>query len=175
MAVDAAAVVALFNGLFAGTHNTILSGGAQEPFYRFNSAGTNIIFFREDYLSSALHEVAHWCIAGAQRRACDDYGYSYQANRDRAAQVTFENFETRPQALEWVFSVAAGCPFRVSQDNFNIEATRPDCFKNQVRAAVLGFVDYGLPHRANQFAQGLSDNSQARDFMQCHHYDKLPG
>jgi elongation factor P hydroxylase len=173
--VDAAVVVDLFNKLFSDRYRTILSGGAQEPFYRFRPEGTSVIYFREDYLSSAMHEVAHWCIAGKRRRACDDYGYWYQTDRDRAAQVAFEQFECRPQALEWIFSVAAGCPFRVSQDNFDARATEPDSFRHQVRAATLNYLCNGIPDRADRFGNALSEVSGCGGFMQHHYYDKLPG
>ena len=50
---------------------------------------------------SALHEVAHWCIASAGRRRCRDYGYWYiPPPRDATAQTEFFAVEARVQALE---------------------------------------------------------------------------
>jgi elongation factor P hydroxylase len=59
----------------------------------------------KDYLASALHEVAHWCLAGVERRKLEDYGYWYSPDgRSRGEQSAFENVEARPQALEWILS-----------------------------------------------------------------------
>ena len=101
----------------------LLVGGASEPLYlpsgkhRQNAE----IHFREDFPSSALHELAHWCLAGKKRREREDYGYWYDAIRDASQQQNFEAVEVMPQSIEWILSVAAGLEFRVSSDNFLIE------------------------------------------------------
>ncbi len=59
-------VVNEFHFLFEAPYRTRLCGGAEEPLYRPAGAegGHHSIIFTRDYLSSALHEIAHWCIAG---------------------------------------------------------------------------------------------------------------
>ena len=55
---------------------TRLAGGFPEPFYKAPSADAPAeVQFTRDYERSALHELAHWCIAGDSRRLLDDYGY----------------------------------------------------------------------------------------------------
>ena len=63
-------VIDCFNLRFGVSEGTILVGGADEPYYEPGSP--NIIYFREDFVRSALHEVAHWCVAGAARRTLPD-------------------------------------------------------------------------------------------------------
>ena len=113
-------LTAIFNSLFSDSFNTRLEGGADEPLYlpASSSCKHNRLVFCQDYISSALHEVAHWCLAGEKRRNLIDYGYWYHPDgRSRAQQKIFEKVEIRPQALEWIFSVAASHSFTVSTDN----------------------------------------------------------
>src|SRR5690606_39383874 len=35
------------------------------------------VVFAHGFFASALHEIAHWCIAGDYRRTLHDYGYWY--------------------------------------------------------------------------------------------------
>ncbi len=75
-----------FNRCFAQFH-TKLVGGASEPLYEPDEPIARV-YFREDYASSALHEVAHWRIAGADRRQQPDYGwplYTSPSPRDRTS------------------------------------------------------------------------------------------
>ena len=54
-------------------NNVQVIGGALEPLYRpATSIAPATLYFREDYPASALHEIAHWCIAGTQRRSQED-------------------------------------------------------------------------------------------------------
>ena len=106
-------------------------------------------------MRSALHEVAHWCIAGDARRQQTDYGYWYESARDREAQRRFEQMEIRPQALEWIFCEAAGVGFRVSQDNFDAAAVEPTRFRKEVRDAAVDWLRRGLPDRAGTFIAAL--------------------
>ena len=150
-----------FNGCFAQTH-TKLVGGASEPLYEPGEREARL-YFREDYASSALHEIAHWCIAGADRRQQPDYGYWYREKRDIKQQRTFENVEVKPQALEWIFSVAAGVGFRVSRDNFDESTLDMNEFSAEVHAAVIALLD-GLPPRGERFIHALvaqTGNKQA--------------
>ena len=70
-------IIQLFDNLFLNTENTQLLGGADEPFYIPSSseAVPHKLIFRENFVSSALHEIAHWCIAGKMRRLQQDFGY----------------------------------------------------------------------------------------------------
>jgi elongation factor P hydroxylase len=150
-----------FNGCFAQTH-TKLVGGASEPLYEPGEREARL-YFREDYASSALHEIAHWCIAGADRRQQPDYGYWYREKRDIKQQRTFETVEVKPQALEWIFSVAAGVGFRLSRDNFDESTLDMNEFSAEVHAAVIALLD-GLPPRGERFIHALvaqTGNKQA--------------
>jgi elongation factor P hydroxylase len=81
----------------------------------------HLLWYREDYFASALHEVAHWCIAGEQRRQQLDFGYWYAPDgRSPEQQGAFEAVEYKPQALEWFFSLACGYRFRLSADNLGM-------------------------------------------------------
>ena len=86
--LDAAQLVALFNRAFEATDNTVLQGGADEPYYV--PGQPSCIYFRADYARSALHEVAHWCVAGVRRRRFPDYGYWYSP--DGAMQRSRRHF-----------------------------------------------------------------------------------
>ena len=150
-----------FNRCFAQFH-TKLVGGASEPLYEPDGPIARV-YFREDYASSALHEVAHWCIAGADRRQQPDYGYWYCDKRDLKQRRNFETVEVKPQALEWIFSVAAGVDFRVSCDNFDESTLDMNGFSAEVHAAVITWLD-DLPSRAEQFIHALvahTGNQQA--------------
>ena len=68
-----------FGQSLGAQHPVRLVGGFDEPLYLpATDSRAAEIRFRSDYPSSALHEVAHWCLAGARRRALQDYGYWYQ-------------------------------------------------------------------------------------------------
>ncbi|MDF1781216.1 MAG: elongation factor P hydroxylase [Alcanivoracaceae bacterium] len=112
---------ALFDECFAKQFNTQLVGGAEEPFYRATHEGNPAeIHFSHDYFRSALHEIAHWCVAGDDRRQRDDYGYWYAPDgRDAEQQREFEKVEVMPQAWELLFCAASAHPFRVSMDNLD--------------------------------------------------------
>ncbi len=170
--MNAAAIVAVFESTF---DNVRLEGGADEPFYSPAAAGEPaIIRFREDFAASALHEVAHWCIAGPRRRALPDFGYWYEPVRDGATQSRFEAAEAEPQALEWILSVAAGRPFRVSFDNFDLPACRVDAFRCRVRSAAQDRLARGLPARARRFAAALSARSGCVTYLDSMHYQDVP-
>ena len=109
-----------FNELFAEkqpNNPTLLIGNAKEPIYipRSSSSSYNKIYFREDFISSALHEISHWTIAGPKRLLQTDYGYWYLPERGSPGlQKSFLDIEVKPQALEWLLSSAMGIPFFVS-------------------------------------------------------------
>ena len=146
----------LFAETFSEAHGARLEGGAAEPEYLPGPPAR--LRYREDYFASALHEVAHWCIAGHRRRALPDYGYWYIPDgRDASAQQAFEAAEARPQALEWCFSLACGAPFRLSFDN--LEAASGGArkrFEGRVLAEARRLRDGTLPPRARSFLRALA-------------------
>jgi len=161
-APTAAAIIEVFNGEFAERENTVLCGGADEPMYEPAAAaasGRARISFRADYASSALHEVAHWCIAGRSRRDLPDYGYWYAPDgRSARQQAQFLEVEARPQALEWCFSQASGLRFRVSLDNLDEppDGRTERCFGDAVVRAALRLRADGLPPRGERFLVALA-------------------
>lgn len=151
-------VIDCFNRIFRGSEETILVGGADEPYYEPGSP--NIIYFREDFIRSALHEVAHWCVAGATRRTLPDYGYWYAPDgRDEAQQAAFYGVEVKPQAVEQAFCMDVGIPFKVSVDNLSISLSDPAIasFAVAVEDQFAAMMIDGFPHRAEVFRRALSD------------------
>ena len=151
----------VFNECFALTCNTRLLGGADEPLYQPArvQGQYHALCYRQDYFASALHEVSHWCIAGAQRRQQLDFGYWY-APEGRCAkqQVAFEAVECKPQALEWYFSKACDYRFQVSADNLelaNAGAHDGAVFQHAVLQQALAWRKAGLPARAAVFYRAL--------------------
>lgn len=114
------------------------------------------IVFAHGFFASALHEVAHWCIAGRARREQVDYGYWYEPDdRNAEQQAAFERVEMKPQAIELAFSEAAGFAFQVSVDNLSgIEVDR-EGFARRVREQLERFRRNGFPSRAARFIHAL--------------------
>lgn len=142
----------IFNGTFSERpFRTLLKGGAEEPFYEpaINRNEKHVIYYTRDYVASALHEIAHWCIAGEKRRALPDYGYWYNPDgRTGTQQEAFEKVEVKPQALEWVLSSACGLPFRLSADNLGASVGPSERFRLNVHRQVEQYCLAGLPDRA---------------------------
>jgi hypothetical protein len=160
MTLSAAQVEAVFAACFGASHRTVLRGGGTEPLYQpaDREGEAHRIVYRADYVASALHEVAHWCIAGARRRGLVDYGYWYQPDgRDEAAQRAFEAVEVRPQALEWIFADACGLSFTLSADNVEAGAGPSARFAASVREERERLLAVGLPARSRMFRRALSD------------------
>jgi elongation factor P hydroxylase len=149
----------IFRECFLAEHATILEGGAPEPLYLPSpdpARAPHRILYREDYFASALHEVAHWCLAGARRRQLEDYGYWYRPDgRTADEQIEFERAEARPQALEWVFAEACGFAFHLSADNLAGALGPSDRFEQAVRAAKAEHLARGLPRRAARFVDAI--------------------
>jgi len=149
-------LVALFNQTFLATENTLLEGGAEEPFYLPGAPAR--IYFRSDYPRSALHEVAHWCVAGARRRQMTDYGYWYSPDgRNAAGQSAFFAVEAKPQALESLFCGACGIDFAPSVDNVECEVDSQvlTAFEQRIAHWRQTYQRLGLPPRARRFAEVL--------------------
>lgn len=153
-------LIALFNDLFGDVGQaTRLVGGGDEPVYlpADGDYPHHRIVFRADYFASALHEVAHWCIAGERRRRLVDYGYWYRPEgRSPSQQRAFERVEARPQALEWIFARAAGHRFRLSADNLDGGAFDPRPFREAVWRAARTYCRTGLSERAERFRRALA-------------------
>ncbi|WP_129139563.1 elongation factor P hydroxylase [Modicisalibacter coralii] len=150
--------VALFDGLFADTFDTRLVRGGDEPLYLPADADCpwHRVIFARGFFASALHEISHWCIAGARRRQQEDYGYWYLPDgRDADQQAAFENAEVAPQALELLFSRACGRRFHVSVDNLGDVPVDRDAFRARVEARALRYEREGLPVRAAAFRDAL--------------------
>jgi len=148
--------------------NTILKPGADEPFYQAATATgqSSVIYSNQDFFSSALHEIAHWCIAGSERRQLDDYGYWYEPDgRDHQQQELFYKVEAKPQALEWAFSLAAGISFRISLDNLSNttnnsnkaeKESEQEIFRDKVYGELRRYFELGFPQRAQRVIVLLS-------------------
>ena len=151
------AVEAAFARTFEASHRTRLEGGADEPLYApaDGPGEAHVIYYREDFVSSALHEVAHWCVASQTRRQLRDYGYWYDGDRGSAAQRDFETVEVEPQALEWIFTAACGLPFRESSDNLAFPEADTSPFRARIARAVWARLAQGLPARAARFTAAL--------------------
>jgi len=148
-----------FRECFRADYATILVGGGSEPLYLPScdpAREPHRVVYREDYFASALHEVAHWCLAGAERRKLEDYGYWYRPDgRNAAEQAEFERAEARPQAVEWIFSEACGFSFHLSADNLAGAFGPSRRFEEHVRRARSDFLERGLPVRADRFLAAL--------------------
>lgn len=151
-------LISLFDSVFSVTQNTRLIKGEDEPVYlpADQEFPFHRVVFAHGYFASALHEIAHWCIAGNARRQRVDYGYWYCPDgRNEQQQHEFELVEVKPQAIEWAFSIAAGKAFQVSTDNLN--GVEPDrkTFSLRVQKQILQYLERGFPPRAERFIQSL--------------------
>lgn len=148
----------IFKTCFFESYQTVLCGGANEPLYepKQTEQEPNRIYYRYDYFASALHEIAHWCIAGEARRKLVDFGYWYaEDGRNAQQQADFEKVEIKPQAIEWAFSIACAKPFRVSIDNLLAGANNEQVFTCNVEQQLKTYEKTGFPQRAGQFIQAL--------------------
>lgn len=159
---SAARLEKVFDDCFSDRCNTRLVGGADEPFYQpaTTPGESHTLHYRQDYFASALHETAHWCIAGEERRLLFDFGYWYAPEgRSVEEQQAFEAVESKPQALEWHFSRACGYRFQVSVDNLPVTAvgvSDETAFKRRVVEQAIALQRTGLPERAGIFYRALS-------------------
>ena len=134
--------------------------GEDEPIYlpADENRPYHAIFFAHGFFSSALHECAHWLIAGKERRKQIDYGYWYvPEGRTLEQQSFFQQVEVKPQALEWILSVAAGHRFHLSRDNLNTPEYEIQVFKHAVYQQMLDYQQEGLSKRAKQLRHRLCE------------------
>ena len=89
-----------------------------------------------------------------------DFGYWYAPEgRDHVSQRAFEAVEEKPQALEWLFSLACAYPFQVSVDNLDPETgALPDTlpFRERVLERARHWQRCGMPSRAALFFSALA-------------------
>lgn len=151
-------LIVLFNSTFLKSLNTELVCCEREPVYR--PANINYphhrIVFAHGFFSSALHEISHWSIAGKQRRLLEDFGYWYEPDgRTAERQAEFERVEIKPQALEWIFSVASNHQFHFSADNLEAGLEISEEFKTKVHNQVKLYINKGLPKDAEKWKLAL--------------------
>lgn len=150
-------LIRLFDEEFRA-ENTVLIRGGDEPIYLPADADHphHRVVFAHGFYASALHEIAHWCIAGAARRQRVDYGYWYAPDgRTAEEQAAFERLEVKPQAIEWAFALAAGAPFDVSADNLSGIPIDRAGFRRRVHAQLRRYAAEGFPPRARRFIDRL--------------------
>ncbi len=146
--LDHAAISGRFNAWFGNLRPrpTLLIGGAEEPVY-LPARGSRpaLIRYAYDYPRSALHELAHWCLAGSRARALEDYGLWYQPPpRSVAEQARFYAAEVPVQALEMLLSRACGIEFRFSADNPGADyGPDREAFERKVAACCSRLLRYG--------------------------------
>ncbi len=151
-------LIQIFNQCFAKDYRTKLARGEEEPLYvpAKTPDDYHVVYFAHGFLSSALHECAHWFIAGSARRLLPDYGYWYQPDgRTASQQALFQHVEIKPQALEWILSEICGHRFVFSFDNLNGDLADTQAFKQAVCDQVAVYKSKGLPLRAARFANAL--------------------
>jgi elongation factor P hydroxylase len=180
-------IVILFNSVFKHTHNTQIIGGGSEPEYIPADDRVNYhrIIYTEDFSASALHEIAHWCIAGTERRLQRDYGYWYLPDgRNPQEQKQFEQVESKSQALEWVFAKACGNQFVVSADNLDSTKSQSESpslnFKQSIVKHALRYCRGELNERATIWTEALyrqriidtkiDDSADCVGFLDSAHY-----
>lgn len=162
-------LIKIFNDTFFAEYNTKLELGNDEPIYlpADDAAPYHRIVFARGFYASAMHEIAHWCVAGPQRRLLEDFGYWYEPDgRTEQVQAEFEKVEIRPQAYEWILSLSAGFPFTVSCDNLNGDF-EPDrlAFMAKVHQEVVRIFEQGIPPRVKQLSQALREFYQVPELQ----------
>jgi elongation factor P hydroxylase len=154
-------LIRIFNYTFSSSMNTRLIKGGDEPLYSPANEACEYhqIIFAHGFFSSALHEISHWCLAGANRRLKEDFGYWYTPDgRNESQQKEFEKVEIKPQAIEWALSVSAGKSFDVSVDNLTGTGhTDRMVFKKVVYQQVMHYLNSGFPDDAEKFIIALAE------------------
>ena len=139
-----------FNNTFSEHFNTVLVAGDDEPIYlpKDEQHSQHRIIFANGFYASALHEIAHWLVAGEQRRLQTDYGYWYEPDgRDAQQQAEFEKVEITPQAIEWAIAASCGFKFDVSADNLSGIVIDRLAFKHKVYDRAIRYLTEGFSER----------------------------
>ncbi len=169
---NAGDLIRLFDQCFSQSENTRLIRGDDEPIYlpADDQLPYHRVVFAHGFFASAMHEIAHWCVAGPERRLLEDFGYWYKPDgRTADEQAQFEQVEIKPQAMEWHFSVASGHRFVFSADNLSSAIGASEQFKADVQAQALVYLEQGLPERAQRWSDALrvfyqTDEASVADF-----------
>ena len=153
----AGSIASAFESCFA-SYDTVLVGGAEEPLYQPSQGGEPAkLMFREDFPASALHEIAHWCIAGAKRRQQEDFGYAYICGpRSSVQQDAFFSAELKTQCLERAFAAALGLEFRPSADNLQADVDAFSAALDAHEVSLQAWLTSVPGQRAQRFLQRLS-------------------
>ncbi|MGQ0286172.1 elongation factor P hydroxylase [Pasteurellaceae bacterium 22721_9_1] len=167
-------IIAIFEQCFFEEYNTKLVKGGDEPVYI--PANENVpyhaIYFARGYYSSALHEIAHWLVAGKQRRLLEDFGYWYEPDgRSTERQRDFEQVEVKPQAIEWILATAANFRYFASADNLNGNPGDTLPFKQAVYDQVKLYAEKGLPKRAETLRKALAHFYHTEDCIDLAKFD----
>jgi len=152
-------LISIFHDCFFLEFNAELVRGEDEPLYlpADSMYPHHRIIFAHGFYASALHEIAHWLIAGDQRRKLVDFGYWYEPDgRSSEQQKLFQQVEIKPQAIEWILSQACGFKFRVSIDNLNGSEADTLGFKQAVLNQVIHYCRNGLPQRTKKLQEALA-------------------
>ena len=158
----------LFYQTFFTDFRTILVGGFAEPFYLAPQKSQPAeIHFTRDYVRSALHEIAHWCVAGPERRQLDDFGYWYAPDgRNALQQKLFFEHEVLPQAYEWAFCLASKLEFEVSLDNLSGPVEGTEAFKIQVSEKLLHlWQSQSFPPRVQRWIDALTRHHNSHEIF----------
>lgn len=160
-------VIRVFEALFADSHRVRVQGGCSEPFYRAPTPDREgEIQYRGDYLSSCLHEIAHWLVAGEVRREKDDFGYWYVPDgRNALEQLAFFASEIKPQAMESALAEACGATFRLSVDNLADGAEKTEELQQFGLAVARQRESWergGFPQRAQRLLAALRETFYGR-------------
>ncbi|MDP2560187.1 elongation factor P hydroxylase [Psychrobium sp. 1_MG-2023] len=151
-------LIEIFNQTFSETESTLLVKGGDEPIYlpQDETHDYHRIIFARGFYASALHEVAHWLVAGPKRRLIEDYGYWYCPDgRDKETQLAFEQVEVKPQAIEWALCLACGFDFNVSSDNLNGWQSDRFAFQDKVYMQLVSLIEQGFNSRTQTLLNAL--------------------
>ena len=167
-------LIELFHSCFFEEYNTQLVLGDEEPIYlpADENHPHHRLIFAHGFFASALHESAHWLVAGAKRREQVDFGYWYEPDgRNAEQQSLFQSAEVKPQAMEWILSQAAGFRFRVSLDNLDGDPADTETFKQAVYNQVRHYCEKGLSERAERFRLALADFYKTPTILSVDNFD----
>ncbi len=172
---DTADLISIFNNLFAEKYNTRLERGESKAVYlpADEIVPYHRLIFAQDVYSSALHEIAHWCIAGKERRQVVGFGYHNQHEGLAMQQQAFKKAEVKPQALEWILSKACQHSFRASMDDQTVEKCEIRSFKDAIFKQVICYCHQGLPKRAGVFRKALCECYKSPCLLRMEQFSKL--
>ena len=166
--IELTELLKLLNQNYLNQFDTKIIGGFDEPFYKVHTEQQPAqIQFSHDYIRSALHELAHWCVAGFERRKLDDYGYWYAADgRNQQQQNEFFKVEIKPQTIEWAFSIVLGIHFEASVDNLGVQVQGIDEFNDKLKKQLCEYTKKGFPKRTHEILTLFSNYLRIKDFME---------